>query len=286
MAVTYNELYLEARRALRECGVIDDQLEARELICYVSGKTRQEFLRDRNLYTSHEIEEQMAWLLRRRQAGEPVAYLLGEWGFMGLTLDITSDVLIPRPDTEVLAEQAILRAQAVKKSCRVLDLCCGSGCIGLAVAKYVPGCRVILGDYSDGALRIAKQNVRKTGLKSQIGCSKMDALREPPYQIGTFDVIVSNPPYIRTAEMETLDASVKDYEPHMALDGGEDGLDFYRSIARQWKHILRPNGALLFEVGYDQAQDVAELMEEAGFRDVACHKDGNDILRVVEGTLA
>jgi release factor glutamine methyltransferase len=113
----------------------------------------------------------------------------------------------------------------------------------------------------------------------------MDALREPPYQIGTFDVIVSNPPYIRTAEMETLDASVKDYEPHMALDGGTDGLDFYRSITRLWKRLLRRNGVLLFEVGYDQAQQVAQLMERAGFQNVVCHKDGNDILRVVEGTV-
>jgi release factor glutamine methyltransferase len=285
MATTYNELYLDARRQLRDFGVIDDQLEARELICYVSGKTRQEFQRDRSLYASREIEEQMAWLLSRRKAGEPVAYLLGEWDFMGLTLDITTDVLIPRPDTEVLAERAILRAQAVKESCRVLDLCCGSGCIGLAVAKYVPGCRVVLADYSDGALRVAKQNVRKTGLKAQTGCTKADALGEPPYNIGTFDVIVSNPPYIRTAEMETLDASVKDYEPHMALDGGTDGLDFYRSITRLWKRLLRRNGALLFEVGYDQAQQVAQLMERAGFQNVVYHKDGNDILRVVEGTV-
>jgi release factor glutamine methyltransferase len=283
MAVTYNELYLDARYRLREMGVEEDQLEARELICFASGKDRQAFLRDRNLYTSQEIEERMEELMARRLAGEPVAYLIGEWEFFGIPLDITKDVLIPRPDTEVLAERGILAAQEVAESCRVLDLCCGSGCIGIAVAKYVTGCRVVLADYSDEALRVARQNVRKNGFKGRISCTKADALGEPRKDFGTFNVIVSNPPYIRTGDMAGLDASVRDYEPHMALDGGEDGLDFYRNITSRWKSLLRRNGKLLFEVGYDQAQQVAALMEEAGFRDLSIHEDGNGILRVVEG---
>ncbi len=281
--MTYNELYLEARKLLRECGVIEDQLEARELICYASGKSRQEFLRDRNLYTSHEIEERMRGLLRRRQEGEPVAYLIGQWEFYGISLDVTRDVLIPRPDTEVLAERGIVSAGEVMESCRVLDLCCGSGCIGIAVARYVPGCRVVLADSSEGALRISKRNVRKNNLKSRVSCAKVDALGEPPEGFGTFNVIVSNPPYIRTGELETLDVSVKDYEPRVALDGGADGLAFYRNITQRWKRLLRRNGKLIFEVGYDQAEQVSALMKEAGFQQIACHRDGGGIWRVVEG---
>ncbi len=283
MAATYNELYLEARRLLRQCGVTDDQLEARELICYASGKSRQEFLRDRNLYASHEIEEKMRSLMERRQAGEPVAYLIGQWEFYGIPLDITREVLIPRPDTEVLAERGIACAGEVIESCRVLDLCCGSGCIGIAVARYVPGCRVVLADCSQGALRVSRQNVRKNNLKSRVSCTRADALGEAPENFGTFNVIVSNPPYIRTAEIEELDASVKDYEPRLALDGGRDGLDFYRNITQRWKGLLRRNGKLIFEVGYDQAEQVSALMKEAGFRQIACYRDAGGIWRVVEG---
>ena len=283
--MTYNELYMEARKLLRQCGVVEDQLEARELICYASGKSRQEFLRDRNLYTSREIEEKMRALLRRRQAGEPVAYLIGQWEFYGIPLDITPEVLIPRPDTEVLAERGIACAGEVMESCRVLDLCCGSGCVGLAVARYVPGCRVVLADCSEGALRISRQNIRKNNLKSRVSCTRADALGEPPENCGTFNVIVCNPPYIRRVEMETLDVSVKDYEPRLALDGGEDGLDFYRNIAQKWKRLLRRNGKLIFEVGYDQAEQVSGIMKEAGFRQIACYQDSGGIWRVVEGTL-
>ncbi len=283
MAATYNELYLEARRLLRECGVVEDQLEARELICYASGKSRKEFLRDRNLYTSHEIEEKMHDLLRRRRAGEPVAYLIGQWEFYDISLDVTREVLIPRPDTEVLAERGIACAGEVMESCRVLDLCCGCGCIGIAVARYVPGCRVVLADCSEEALRVSRQNVRKNNLKSRVSCAKVDALGEPPENFGTFNIIVCNPPYIRTAELETLDVSVKDYEPHLALDGGRDGLDFYRNITRRWKRLLRRNGKLIFEVGYDQAEQVSGLMKEAGFQQIGCYQDAGGIWRVVEG---
>ncbi len=285
MAGTYNGLYLNARKRLRAVGVEEDQLEARELICYASGKTREEFLRDRGFYASGEIEERMEWLLRRREAGEPVPYLIGEWDFYGMSLDVDNGVLIPRPDTEVLAQRAIACAQQVKESCRVLDLCAGSGCVGLAVAKHVAGCRVLLADVSDDALRVARRNVRKTGLRGQVGCERVNALELPPKGVGTFDVIACNPPYIRRAELETLDISVREFEPLLALDGGEDGLDFYRAVTSDWRTALRRGGALLFEVGYDQADAVIALMEKRGFREIQTHRDGQGIRRVVEGHL-
>ena len=163
MAITYNDLYLDIRRQLRAAGSGDPTLEARELVAFACGKTREELLRDGRLYVTPEVEERVRSLVRRHLEGEPTAYLIGEWEFYGLPLDISPDVLIPRPDTEVLAGQAIEYIQTLGE-CRVLDLCAGSGCIGLAVASQVPQARVVLGEYSDAALKVCRQNIRRSGL--------------------------------------------------------------------------------------------------------------------------
>ena len=283
MAKTYNNLYLDTRQLLRRAGVEAASLEARELICHVSGKSREQFWIDLPLYASEELCREVEDLLRRRLEGTPVAYLLGEWSFYGLDLDVTPQVLIPRADTEVLAAHAIERVRAAGEGARALDLCAGTGCVGLAIAANVHPCRVVLADLSPDAVALCRQNIRRCGLLSQVTCFQVDAREEPPARLWSFDVIASNPPYIPTAEIGTLDRSVRDYEPHLALDGGADGLDFYRAIIRRWTAALRPEGWLLFEVGYDQAGRVAALMEEAGYRSVACHPDTQGILRVVEG---
>ena len=153
MATTYNNLYLDIRQQLRRAGIEEATLEARELVCFGTNKSREELARDGGLYASPELEHRVRDLVRRHLEGEPVAYLIGEWEFYGLPLDISRDVLIPRPDTEVLAEQAIGYIKTLGE-CRVLDLCAGSGCIGLAVAAQVPQARVVLGEWSDGALKI------------------------------------------------------------------------------------------------------------------------------------
>ena len=214
-----------------------------------------------------------------------MAYLIGEWEFFGLPLDISSDVLIPRPDTEVLAQEVIDYLAPRSGEKRVLDLCAGSGCIGLAVASQVENCRVVLGDYSEPALKICRQNIRRNGLSGRVVPMQMDALAKPDRALGEFHCIVSNPPYIPSGDIAGLDVSVKNYEPHMALDGGEDGLDFYRSIVQQWKEALVPNGRLYFEVGIGQADDVLRIMRKEGFGDIQVVKDLNDIPRVVFGTL-
>ncbi|MBR0312973.1 MAG: peptide chain release factor N(5)-glutamine methyltransferase [Oscillospiraceae bacterium] len=284
MATTYNDLYLDTRRRFKAAGVFDPTRAARELICAASGKTNAEFVRDSRLYVSSEVEREVNRLAERHLAGEPVAYLIGEWEFYGVPLDISRAVLIPRPDTEVLAERAIEAARACEEP-RVLDLCAGSGCIGLAVAKHVPDARVILGELDEEAIKICRQNIRRNALGGRVSVVRADALEKPPRQLGEFDVIVSNPPYIPTADIETLDASVRDHEPRLALDGGADGLDFYRAICEKWRDALRPRGKLLFEVGIGEADTVLRLMRANGFGDGEIVKDLNDIPRVVCGTL-
>ena len=284
MAITYNNLYLDIRQQLRKAGIEAATLEARELVCFGTGKSRDELTRDGGLYASPELERRVRDLVDRHLAGEPVAYLIGEWEFYGLPLDISRDVLIPRPDTEVLAGQAVEYIQTLGE-CRVLDLCAGSGCIGLAVASQAPQARVVLGEYSDAALKICRQNIRRNGLTGRVVPMQADAREKPERALGEFQCIVSNPPYIPRADLETLDASVKDYEPHLALDGGEDGLDFYQTISGKWKEALAPGGRLYFEVGIGQADTVLRIMRAQGFGDIQIVKDLHDIPRVVFGTL-
>lgn len=284
MAITYNNLYMDIRQELRAAGVQASTLEARELVCFASGKTRQELTRDGQFYVPPVVEEQVRDLVRRHLAGEPVAYLIGEWEFYGLPLDIDRQVLIPRPDTETLVDQAIRYLQK-QGECRVLDLCAGSGCIGLAIASQVSECRVTLGDLSEGALRVCRQNIRRNGLSDRVAPLQMDALQAPPARIGTFDCIVCNPPYIPTGDIAGLDISVKEYEPHSALDGGEDGLDFYRSVSEHWGRALHSGGMLFFEVGIGQADDVLRIMRSYGFGELEIVADPAGIPRVVYGKL-
>lgn len=285
MATTYNNLFLDTRARLKKAGIEAAQLEARELVCYAADKSREQLYRDMSLYVSAELEKRVDDLVKRRLSGEPVAYIIGEWEFYGLPMDISHDVLIPRADTELLAERGIARAREAGEGARVLDLCAGSGCVGLAVAANVPGCRVVLGELSEGALRTCKQNVRRNQLNARVTCLSVDALEAPSSALWDFDVIVCNPPYIPTADIEGLEPSVKDYEPLMALDGGEDGLDYYRVIAAKWKSALRLGGALVFEVGIGQAPDVEEILAQNGYENIQTAQDTQGIWRVVEGTV-
>ena len=285
MATTYNNLFLDTRARLKKAGVESAQLEAREIICFAADKSREQFYRDMSLYVSREMEQRVEDLVQRRLAGEPVAYIIGEWEFYGLSLDISRDVLSPRLDTELLAERGILKARESGEGARVLDLCAGSGCVGLAIASNAPECRVVLGELSEGALRVCKQNVRRNELNARVTCLSVNALENPSSTLWDFDAIVCNPPYIPTVDIEALDVSVRDYEPRMALDGGKDGLDYYRAIAAKWKPALRLGGTLIFEVGVGQAGAVEDILEENGYEDIKILPDTQNILRVVEGTV-
>ena len=284
MATTYNNLYMDIRQTLRRAGIEAATLEARELMCFASGKTCSQLVQDGQLYVPPAIEERAKDLVRRHLAGEPVAYLIGEWEFYGLPLDISESVLIPRPDTETLVDHVVAWLRPLPE-CRVLDLCAGSGCIGLAIASQVPGARVVLGELAEGALRVCKQNVRRNELNARVTCLSVDAMEPPSSALWDFDVIVSNPPYIPTGDIPGLDPSVRDYEPLIALDGGADGLDFYRFIASKWKNALRLGGTLLFEVGIGQAPEVEEILAQNGFEQIQTTADTQGIWRVVEGTI-
>lgn len=284
MAITYNNLYLDLRQQFHRAGMADPTLEARELVCCAAGKNRQELTRDGRLYVPDMVEQQVRRLAERHLAGEPVAYLIGEWEFYGLPLDISESVLIPRPDTETLVERALARLENVKEP-RVLDLCAGSGCVGLAIGKHKADSHVLLGELDEGALRICRQNIRRNELTGRVVSLQLDAREKAPAHVGEFDCIVSNPPYIPDGDIAGLDVSVRDYEPHLALKGGTDGLDFYRAIAQRWRSALRVGGWLLFEVGIGQADEVLRIMRSQGFGDLQITPDLNGIPRVVEGQL-
>ena len=210
MPKTYNELYISTRAALKRAGVEAYSLEARLLVSHAVGKSKEAFLRDLRLYTSTENEQKINALLQRRLTGEPLAYLIGEWEFYGLPIKVTPDVLIPRMDTEVLVETAVNALVGRKMDARILDLCSGSGCIGCAISHELPAARLVMVDISDRALEVSKQNLRLNRQNRTI-CLKADALAKPPMSIGTFDLIVSNPPYVPSFEILTLDSSVRDY---------------------------------------------------------------------------
>lgn len=243
-------------------------------------------MRDRHLYVPDDtFEKNVEELVKRRISGEPIAYILGEWEFYGLPITVSRDVLIPRTDTEVLADAVIALYKDALGGTRVLDMCAGSGCVGLAIAAHVPFCRVLLADKSPDALRICRMNIIRNNLTRSAISIELDALEGPPMLLGQFDIIVSNPPYIPSAEIQKLDLSVREFEPHLALDGGADGLDFYRSIASKWKSVLKPGGRLVFECGEGQAGSVRELMIHNGFTDIRTYKDSLNIERVIIGTV-
>ena len=282
---TYNDLTLMTRKRLMQEDIPGFQLEARILVAHAAGKTVAELLRDMNLYTTEEVADRVRGYVDRRLAGEPVAYITGTWEFYGLPMTITPDVLIPRMDTEVLIDAVKEFLTGRKMDARVLDLCCGSGCIACAIAKELPATKLVAVDISARALQVCRENVALNRLNSRVLCMQADALTSPPLGIGQFDVLVSNPPYIPSGEIMGLDPSVRDHEPIWALDGGEDGLKFYKGIIKHWKTVLRPGGLVFFEVGEEEAEAVQGMLLDGGFAEAESRQDTGDIDRVVIGRL-
>jgi len=251
------------------------------MLCCFSNKTPAAMLADQQLYASEEIGHKMEEGVRRYLEGEPLPYILEEWDFFGMTLKVTKDTLIPRDDSMAVTELALEAGRSVGEMPRVLDLCTGTGCIGLAVAKQLPGARVTLADVSSAALSVAKQNVQRMKLGSRVSCILLDVRQDPPVYLKNYDIIVSNPPYITDSEMKELPDSVRLYEPELALRAGQDGLMFYHAITEHYKHVLNPDGFLCYEFGMGQETDVGFILENNGFRILKYRKDERGITRAV-----
>ncbi|WP_026528750.1 peptide chain release factor N(5)-glutamine methyltransferase [Butyrivibrio sp. VCD2006] len=272
----YASLYKEGEEKLNTANVPEASLDARLLLEYACGTNHNTLLSHGDMEVSEEKELKYRDFLSKRMERIPVAYIVGNAEFMGIEFDVTSNVLIPNQDTETLAEEAL---RYLHDGMSVLDLCTGSGCIALSLLKYSNDTHAVGTDMSDAALLIAEKNAKKLGLADRFKAVKADIF---PNNC-KYDIIVSNPPYIPTAVIETLEPEVKTYEPYMALDGTEDGLAFYRRIVPGAKEYLYKSGYLLLEIGFDQGEAVKDLMEKNGYKDVQVIKDlgGND--RVVSG---
>ncbi|MDE7133030.1 MAG: peptide chain release factor N(5)-glutamine methyltransferase [Lachnospiraceae bacterium] len=303
--MTYNELYKWGCGQLVEAGISDSQLDARLLLEYCCGTDRNTLLVHGEKSISAQEYENYADCIARRKEHVPLQQITGEQNFMGLTFDVYENVLIPRQDTEVLVEEVM---RHLHDGMRILDMCTGSGCILLSLLHYSNDCTGVGVDISEEALQAARVNARKilgierNGQESADRIVNREAVPDDePAETGQkvllilsdlfkeldskdkFDIIVSNPPYIRTDVIEMLMPEVKAYEPHLALDGREDGLYFYREIIAQAGAYLNREGMLFFEIGYDQGEEVRQLMENAGYTEVEVVKDFAGLDRVVYG---
>ena len=281
MVKKYSDLYLDARRALlqqEDPGTAG--MMARNLLAHYSGRSQEEILADRDMYAGEEICRNMEDAVRRLLEGEPLVLSSSEIR-EAVTLYVDKNVLIPRDDTVAVASLAINQGIFLDHDPRILDLCTGSGCIGLAVASRIKDARVTLADISKDALAVAKKNITAHKLSARVSCIQADALSPAPAFLGKFDMIVSNPPYITGPEMAELPDSVKLYEPHIALFGGRDGLDFYRSIAVNYSKALKPGGYLCLEYDPSQGDDVCRILEDNGYTILERTRDYNDRERAV-----
>lgn len=270
----YRELFEIGYDKLERAGIAEAKLDARLLLEYVCGTDHSTLLAHPDREVTREEQEEYLQCISRREKREPVAYIMGKWDFMGLTFNVSSDVLIPEQDTEILVEEAM---RFCEDGMRVLDLCTGSGCIAISILNYTNDTKAVGTDISEAALMMAQRNASDLGKEDRTEFIKTDLF--PDESLGKFDLIVSNPPYIKSAMIETLAPEVKDYEPRLALDGDEDGLVFYRRIIDNAPRFLLSSGYLILEIGFDQADEVKELMEAKGFyHDIEVIKDyaGND----------
>lgn len=283
MLKTLYNTYLDLRQELRLKGIPMYQLEAKEIIAFALEIPREEFNERADRIVFLKEQEKIDSLVRLRLAGTPLPHIIGEWDFYGLTFEVTTNTLIPRSDTECIAEEGIEFLRHFDKA-RVLDLCCGTGCIGITLLKNSSEqVTCLFGDISDYAIRVTKNNIMKHNVTGRSLTMKLNALEPYSPVVGKFQLIVSNPPYIPTADIATLDTSVKDHEPILALDGGDDGLMFYRAIAESYKESLTRNGALLFECGIGQSDDIVGIMEKCGYERIKVIKDLSGINRGVMG---
>lgn len=283
---TYRELYEKGRRILEQAGLPDAALDARFLLEEVCGTNLQTLLVFPEKKVTEEEVNQYRAFIQRRKDREPTAMILGEWDFMGLTFRLNKSTLIPEQDTEVLVETALeeLKRRGLGEApLRILDLCTGSGCILLSLLHELRNAGGLGTDLSEEALEAARENAVRLGLQERAAFRQGD-LWEP---VGDerFDLIVSNPPYVPTEVIPTLEPEVRCGEPYAALDGGEDGLVFYRRILKEAAGHLKPSGIIIVESGFDEAAQISALMQDQKLRGIRTVKDYGGLDRVVLGAL-
>ncbi|MBE5830732.1 MAG: peptide chain release factor N(5)-glutamine methyltransferase [Butyrivibrio sp.] len=272
--ICYKKLYENGIEILNRAGIAEAKLDARLLLEYACQTDHSVLFAHPEREISEKEYDNYIGLIERRAKREPVAYILGNWDFMGLNFKVNSNVLIPEQDTEVLVEEAM---RYTEDGFKVLDLCTGSGCIALSLLNYTNDTRAVCTDISGEALDVAKENAESLRLSDRVTFVKTDLF--PGEDMGKFDIIVSNPPYIATKVIDTLAPEVKDYEPRLALDGSEDGLLFYRRIVDSVHKYLFSSGYLFLEIGYDQGKALTDMLKENGhFHDIEVIRDyaGND----------
>lgn len=284
MDQNYKQAYVWGVKELEQAGIAEADTDARLLLEYVCKTDRNTLLVHGDRVLSAEEYESYVNYISKRKTHVPLQYITGVQNFMGLEFAVNEHVLIPRQDTEILVEEVM---QHLHDGMRILDMCTGSGCILLSLLYYSNDCSGIGVDISADALQVAEQNAERVGkLKNSTISAEFiqsNLFEQLDEQAGSFEIIVSNPPYIQSDVIETLMPEVKDFEPHMALDGRADGLYFYREIIGQAGKYLAGGGALFFEIGYDQGAAVKRLMEAAGYLDVEVVKDFAGLDRVVYG---
>lgn len=279
LLMRYRKAYEWGRARLEMAKVPEAALDARLLLEYICNTTRNDLYANSERELSESENDSYEEIIRQRAKRIPLQHLTGEQDFMGLTFMVNDKVLIPRQDTEILVEEALI---CVEDADSVLDLCTGSGCVLLSVMKYKNNIQGVGTDISQDALSVARANYERLmssiNGKAEFICSDLFDKVE-----GQFDVILSNPPYIKTEVIDTLQEEVKDHDPMLALDGGMDGLIFYKRIADEAANYLKNEGKILLEIGHDQAEAVSFILKEAGFTEINVIKDlsGND--RVVKG---
>lgn len=289
--MTLSEAFTKGRQVLKNADIDAPATDAGVLLCTVVNCSREYLY----AHGDDELDEgvfQEYWeALEKRSMGHPLQYLTGLQEFMSLPFAVRPGVLIPRQDTELLVETILEYCKSRASRCRILDMGTGSGCIAVSLAYYLPGCTVTAVDKMEDALEMVQINARTNGVEGRVFTVKSDLfkhLKRPSSMEERFDVIVSNPPYIRSADICALQRDVREHEPIEALDGGMDGLIFYREIIRAAPAYLKEGGMLAFETGFDQAEDVAALMsggKEDGFSKISIYKDLAGIGRVVAGVL-
>lgn len=270
-----NEILLEASAILRENGIKSSVLDSQLLLAHYLRTDRLFVITNRNC--DLEVYDGYFDLISRRAAHEPVAYILNTKEFMGYDFYVDKNVLIPRPDTEILVGTVIDKVK--KKRKKLIDLGTGSGCIAISCLKECPRCDAVGIDISEQALDIAQRNAVSNKVNKRFSVQKCDILSEIP--AGKFDVLVSNPPYIENDVIPTLERDVKDYEPYKALNGGSDGLDFYRRISKIGTGILNQKYLIAFEVGYNQSEAVSEILKNDGYENITVISDLSGVNRVV-----